>query len=106
MTQLATGEAWLTTSSDVGDWRALYDDVVAPTQETQRPTSVTLQPEPEVYAHHVALAVEILRRKEIDKVVLARAVLGTVPERHRRRRDRPASARTRAGLHPLQRADR
>ncbi len=28
----------------------------------------------------MALAVEILRRKEIDKVVLARAVLGTVPE--------------------------
>ncbi len=41
---------------------------------------MTFQPAPEVYARHVAHAVEILRRKEIDKVVLARAVLGTVPE--------------------------
>jgi isochorismate synthase len=80
VTQLATGETWLTTPSDVSDWRALYDTVVAPSQATQRPTSVTFQPQPEVYAHHVALAVEILRRKEIDKVVLSRAVLGTVPE--------------------------
>jgi isochorismate synthase len=38
------------------------------------------QPTAEEYAHNVALAVEVLRRKEIDKVVLARAVLGTVPE--------------------------
>jgi menaquinone-specific isochorismate synthase len=78
--QLVTGEAWLTTSSDVKSWQVLYDNVVEPTQVTQRPTSVMFQPEPEVYAHHVALAVEILRRKEIDKVVLARAVLGTVPD--------------------------
>jgi len=33
---------------------------------------------PEEYAHNVALAVEILRRKEIDKWLLARAVLGSV----------------------------
>ncbi len=80
LTQYANGDAWLTTSSTHDQWRELYDAVVAPTQETQRPTSVTFQPAPEVYARHVALAVEILRRKEIDKVVLARAVLGTVPE--------------------------
>jgi isochorismate synthase len=79
-TQFASGEAWLTTSSTPDAWRALYDGVVAPTQETQRPSSVTFQPAPEVYARHVAHAVEILRRKEIDKVVLARAVLGSVPE--------------------------
>ncbi len=53
---------------------------MAPTQETQSPRSLVFQPTPEEYAHNVALAVEILRRKEIDKVVLARAVLGTVPE--------------------------
>ncbi len=80
LTQYANGNAWLTTPSANDQWRELYDTAVAPTQETQRPTSVTFQPAPEVYARHVAHAVEILRRKEIDKVVLARAVLGTVPE--------------------------
>ena len=80
MTQFANGETWLTTPSTHDNWRELYESVVAPTQETQRPSSVTLQPAPEVYARHVAHAVEILRRKEIDKVVLARAVLGTVPD--------------------------
>jgi menaquinone-specific isochorismate synthase len=80
VTQFANGDTWLTTSSNLDEWRALYDAVVAPTQGMQQPISVTFQPEPEVYAHHVALAVEFLRRKEIDKVVLARAVLGTVPE--------------------------
>jgi isochorismate synthase len=39
-----------------------------------------MRPTPDEYAHHVALAVEILRTKEIDKVVLARSVHGTVPE--------------------------
>jgi isochorismate synthase len=80
LTQFATGETWLTTPSTQAAWQELYDAVVAPTQETQRPSSVTFQPAPEVYARHVAHAVEILRRKEIDKVVLARAVLGTVPD--------------------------
>jgi menaquinone-specific isochorismate synthase len=80
LTQFATGETWLTTPSTRDAWQELYESVVAPTQETQRPSSVTFQPAPEVYARHVAHAVEILRRKEIDKVVLARAVLGTVPQ--------------------------
>jgi isochorismate synthase len=80
LTQFATDETWLTTTSTQDAWQELYDAVVAPTQETQRPSSVTFQPAPEVYARHVAHAVEILRRKEIDKVVLARAVLGTAPD--------------------------
>ncbi len=80
VTQLASGEAWLTTTRDRSAWREHYEAVVAPTQEPQRPSTVTFQPAPEEYAHHVALAVEILRRKEIDKVVLSRAVLGSVPE--------------------------
>ena len=42
--------------------------------------SLSYRPTPEEYAHHVALAVELLRRKEIDKVVLARAVLGVVED--------------------------
>lgn len=80
VTLLASGESWLTTTSDLASWQRLLAGVIEPTQALQRPRSVTYQPAPEEYAHHVALAVEILRRKEIDKVVLSRAVLGTVPE--------------------------
>ena len=80
ITQTASGETWLSSAEGAGDWRTVYDQVVAPTQETQSLRSLTLQPTPEEYAHNVAVAVEILRRKEIDKVVLARAVLGSVPE--------------------------
>jgi len=79
ITQTA-GEAWVSAAEGAGDWRERYESVVAPTQETQSLRSLTLQPTPEEYAHNVALAVEILRRKEIDKVVLARAVLGSVPD--------------------------
>jgi len=68
---------WLTRSDD-GDWRHFLDDQPAPWQEPQMARSVTYRPSPEEYAHHVAAAVELLRRKEIDKVVLARAVQGTV----------------------------
>ncbi|MCU1364149.1 MAG: hypothetical protein JWM55_1977 [Acidimicrobiaceae bacterium] len=78
--QQTNGETWITALNDSGEWRALYDAVSPALQETQSPRSLTYQPTPEEYAHHVALAVEILRRKEIDKVVLARAVLGSVPE--------------------------
>jgi len=79
ITQTSSGEAWVT-AADAGDWREYYDGVAPPTQETQSLRSLTLLPTPEEYAHNVALAVEILRRKEIDKVVLARAVLGAVPD--------------------------
>jgi len=79
LTRLASGDAWVTAVEGDDAWREMLD-VPAPTQETQSLRSLTFQPTPEEYAHHVARAVEILRRKEIDKVVLARAVLGTVPE--------------------------
>jgi menaquinone-specific isochorismate synthase len=80
ITQRTTGEAWLSALEGAGDWQAVLAAVSLPTQETQSLRSLTYQPTPEEYAHNVALAVEILRRKEIDKVVLARAVLGSVPE--------------------------
>jgi len=80
VTQFASGDAWLTSRGDASAWRSLYENVALPSQETQSPRTVTYQPTPEEYAHNVALAVEILRRKEIVKVVLARAVLGSVPE--------------------------
>ena len=80
ITQTRDGEAWCTSLDGMGDVSQLLDDVPAPLQETQNVRSITYQPTPEEYAHNVALAVEILRRKEIDKVVLARAVVGTVSE--------------------------
>src|ERR1019366_7107605 len=80
ITQMTSGQAWLSSLEGSSGWRDLLESVSAPTQETQSLRSRTYQPTPEEYAHNVALAVEILRRKEIDKVVLARAVLGSVPE--------------------------
>ncbi len=80
VTQTKSGEAWLTSLDGSPAWIDLVRAQATPTQETQSIRSLTYQPTPEEYAHNVALAVEILRRKEIDKVVLARAVLGSVPE--------------------------
>jgi isochorismate synthase len=76
ITQSALG-TWVTTSDDTA-WRHLIDDEPPAVQEAQMTRSLTYRPSPEEYAHHVANAVELLRRKEIDKVVLARAIVGTV----------------------------
>ncbi len=80
LTQLRSGEAWMTSLESSGEWRTTLEHAVEPDQETQSLRSLRLQPTPDEYAHNVALAVEILRAKEIDKVVLARSVLGSVPE--------------------------
>jgi menaquinone-specific isochorismate synthase len=80
ITQTKDGDAWLTSVDGSSGWRDLLDRSTAPAQETQSLRSLSLQPTPDEYAHNVALAVEILRSKEIDKVVLARSVRGTVPE--------------------------
>jgi menaquinone-specific isochorismate synthase len=80
ITQSSDGTTWLTSVDGSDSWRELVASESPPEQETQSLRSLTLQPTPDEYAHNVALAVEILRSKEIDKVVLARSVLGTVPE--------------------------
>ncbi len=81
ITQISDGEAWLTSLEGSRDRGAtLLDGASSPVQETQSLRSLSLEPTPDEYAHNVALAVEILRSKEIDKVVLARSVRGTVPE--------------------------
>lgn len=79
ITQTTQG-TWITDAGgdDPADWRALLDDEPLALQEVQMACSVTYRPSPEEYAHHVAAAVELLRHKEIDKVVLARAIVGTV----------------------------
>ena len=78
VTQGAQG-TWIT-SADEGDWRSLLERETPSRQEPQQTQRVAYRPSPEEYAHHVANAVEVLRRKEIDKVVLARAIVGTVKE--------------------------
>ena len=80
ITQDRSGAAWLTELMGSPAWEPLLDEVSLPSQEPQTIRSVSYLPTPEEYAHHVALAVERLRRRELDKVVLARAVTGTVPE--------------------------
>ncbi len=80
VTQTSDGDAWLTALDGSDTWRDVLDGARSPVQETQSLRSLSLQPTPDEYAHNVALAVEILRSKEIDKVVLARSVRGTVPE--------------------------
>lgn len=79
VTQSGDG-AWLTGPEGDESWRELLAAVAAPRQGLQRARSLRYRPSPDEYAHRVALAVEVLRRKEIDKVVLARAAIGTVPE--------------------------
>jgi isochorismate synthase len=76
ITQSVQG-TWITTADDE-DWRHHIEDESPALQEPQMTRSVTYRPSPEEYAHHVAAAVDLLRRKEIDKVVLARAIIGTV----------------------------
>ncbi len=80
VTQFRGGDAWITRLVDSVEWMELLSDIDAPLQETQNVRSITYQPAPDEYAHNVALAVEILRRKEIVKVVLARSVVGSVLE--------------------------
>ena len=80
VTQTSDGDAWVTSLDGDRSWVEELEQTPHPEQETQSLRSLTLQPTPEEYAHNVALAVEILRSKEIDKVVLARSVRGTVPE--------------------------
>ena len=80
ITQTSDAAAWLTRRSGSTHWEQLLNEAPPAIQETQSLRSLTLQPTPDQYAHKVALAVEILRAKEIDKVVLARAVIGSVTD--------------------------
>lgn len=80
VTQYKSGETFVTTldgSRGLIEYLDLYEE---PVQETQSVRSLAFEPTPEEYAQNVAAAVEILRRKEIDKVVLARSVKGSVPD--------------------------
>ena len=78
LTQTAEGRAFLTSPETSPDPRALVEAVALPTQGLQAPLDLELRPTPEGYARLVASAVEELRTKELDKVVLARSVRGVV----------------------------
>jgi menaquinone-specific isochorismate synthase len=80
ITNLGPNNTWLVHSEGAGACSDYMNEEL-PLQEVQSARSLAFSPPPEEYAHNVALAVEILRHKELDKVVLARSVSGTVPER-------------------------
>ncbi len=80
ITQWRNGDAWVTVADGARDPSEMVANTPVPSQGVQVLQTVHYQPSPEEYAHHVAQAVEYLRRKEIDKVVLARAVVGSVKE--------------------------
>jgi len=73
-----SNQAWLVQLENSPDFLD-YLQTEPAEQEVQGLRSLSFIPTPEEYAHNVAVAVEILRRKELDKVVLARSVSGTVP---------------------------
>lgn len=80
VTVFIDGRAWVSSLEGSSSWESLLGDVPRPIQEPQSLRSLELRPTADEYAHLVARAVEILRRKEIDKVVLARSVIGELPD--------------------------
>ena len=79
VTQYKDGRTFVTTSESSSGLIALLDEFELIDQEPQSLRSLRYEPTPEEYAHNVASAVEMLRQKEVDKVVLARSVKGSVP---------------------------
>ncbi len=79
VTQDREGHAWVTTRG-AASIASLLAGVAEPTQEPVDIRSIAYDPTPEEYAHRVAQAVERLRRGELRKVVLARAITGIASE--------------------------
>jgi menaquinone-specific isochorismate synthase len=79
VTAFRNGETWVATAEGSPSLTALLGDVAPVDQETQSPRSIIFEPTPSEYTHNVALAVDVLRREELQKVVLARSVSGRVP---------------------------
>jgi menaquinone-specific isochorismate synthase len=75
---LEDGTTWLTLADGGSDPRSIIEIEPEPDQEPLAVRSITYAPTPEEYAHNVAIAVDALRRKELDKVVLARSVAGVL----------------------------
>ncbi len=80
VTVLRDGDAWITRSEQVSDSPLDLGAGYGPDQGLLEIDSFTFDPTADDYAHGVARAVDLLRRHEVDKVVLARAVTGTLRE--------------------------
>jgi isochorismate synthase len=80
ISQFREGSTFVTTAQGTEPWESLIANQGLELQAQQPATSLQYQPMPEVYAHTVAKAVESLRRHELEKVVLARSISGTVGE--------------------------
>jgi isochorismate synthase len=79
VTHVRGGETTIARRESMEAFNAYFQDVADAEQETQRPRSFAFAPAADEYAHNVAIAVDILRRNEISKVVLARSVEGLTP---------------------------
>jgi isochorismate synthase len=80
VTQYSNGTTYVTTVEDSEGLIPILERYVEVDQEPQSVRSLHYEPTPEEYAHKVAAAVEHLRKNQVQKVVLARAVKGSVPE--------------------------
>lgn len=80
ITQFTDGRAWLTVAEGSPNIFDFIEDVVPPSQDTQPAVRLEYVPSGEAYARSVAKAVELLHESDLNKVVLARAVEGTVHE--------------------------
>ena len=73
------GNAWLTRSESAFDWPKYFSSTEIAEQPRQISSSLTFAPTAEDYEENVQVAVDILQRGEIEKVVLARSISGSVP---------------------------
>ncbi len=80
VTQYHDGRTFVTTVEGSDGLIPLLDAFVPQFQEVQSPRSLQYEPTPEEYAHNIASAVEVLRQSQIEKVVLARSVKGSVSD--------------------------
>ena len=80
VTQYSSGATFVTTVEGSAGLIPILEKYTEVEQAPQSARSLHYEPTPEEYAHKVAAAVEHLRNKEVQKVVLARAVRGSVPE--------------------------
>ncbi len=80
ITRFSDGETWLSREENAKDFKAIVESSIPSQQPLLDVENVQYEPSPEGYAQMVAKAVELLRRHELEKVVLARSVKGIASE--------------------------
>lgn len=78
ITHLPDGSTWLTSTDDAFDVEQATTAIPRADDDLVSMIAFRYQPPPDEYAHAVARAVERLRRHDVDKVVLARSLSGTL----------------------------